>query len=95
MKITSPYKSISDDPFFWASLVAQMVKHLLAMQETQFDPWVGNIPGETTDSSILAWRMFMDRGAWLTTIQGVAESNMAERLAHTHTHKSIRALLRQ
>ena len=27
-----------------ASLVAQMVKNLLAMQETQFDPWVEKIP---------------------------------------------------
>ena len=31
---------------FWgASLVAQMVKNLPAMQETRFDPWVGKIPG--------------------------------------------------
>ena len=29
--------------FFWASLVAHMVKNLLAMQETRFDPWVGKI----------------------------------------------------
>ena len=28
----------------WASLVAQMVKHLSAMQETWFDPWVGKVP---------------------------------------------------
>ena len=28
----------------WASLVAQMVKDLLAMQETWFDPWVRKIP---------------------------------------------------
>ena len=27
-----------------ASLVAQMVKDMLAKQETQFDPWVGKIP---------------------------------------------------
>ena len=26
------------------SLVAEMVKHLPAMQETGFDPWVGKIP---------------------------------------------------
>ena len=29
---------------FRTSLVAQMVKDLLAMQETGFDPWVGKIP---------------------------------------------------
>ena len=28
----------------WASLVAQLVKDLLAVQETGFNPWVGNIP---------------------------------------------------
>ena len=28
----------------WASLVAQMVKRLSAMQETRLDPWVGKIP---------------------------------------------------
>ena len=28
----------------WASLAAQRVKNLPAMQETRFDPWVGKIP---------------------------------------------------
>ena len=27
-----------------ASLAAQMVKNLLAMQEARFDPWVGKVP---------------------------------------------------
>ena len=27
----------------WASLVAQIVKNLPAMQEARFDPWVGKI----------------------------------------------------
>ena len=27
--------------YFWASLVAHLVKHLLAMQEPGFNPWVG------------------------------------------------------
>ena len=51
---------------FWASLVAQMVKNPAAMQET----WVLSLgwadPLEedmATDSSILAWRIPMDRGA--------------------------------
>ena len=30
--------------YSWASLLAQMVKNLSAMQETGFDPWVGTIP---------------------------------------------------
>ena len=29
--------------YSWASLVAQLVKNLSAMQETGFDPWVGKI----------------------------------------------------
>ena len=28
----------------WASLVAQLVKNLPAVQETGFNPWVGKIP---------------------------------------------------
>ena len=34
-----------------------------------------------THSSILAWRIPMDRGAWRATIPGVAESDTAEQLA--------------
>ena len=42
------------------SLVAQVVKNLPAMQETQFDPWIGKIPlekGMATYSSMLSWRI--------------------------------------
>ena len=50
----------------WASLLAQTVKNLLAMQETQVrslgqeDPLKKKI---ATCSSILAWRNLMDRRA--------------------------------
>ena len=61
----------------WASLVAQLVKNLPAMQET----WVLSLgwkdPLEkrvATHSSILAWRIPMDRGAWWATVHGVAKS---------------------
>ena len=53
-----------------ASLVAQMVKNLLAVQETQVRPpgslgWEDPLEKEmATHSSILAWRILMDRGAW-------------------------------
>ena len=30
--------------------------------------------GMATHSSILAWRIFMDRGAWQATVHGVAKS---------------------
>ena len=44
----------------WASLVAQMVKNLPAMQRWEFDPWVRKTPlekGITTHSRILAWKI--------------------------------------
>ena len=52
---------------FWASLVAQLVKNLPAVQETlvQFLGWEDPLEeGMATHSSILAWRIPMGRGAW-------------------------------
>ena len=46
-------------------------------QETQVQPlgWEDPLEKETaTHSSILAWRIPMDRGAWWTTVHGVAKS---------------------
>ena len=60
-----------------ASLVAQMVKNLPAMWETQvqFLGWEDPLEkGMATQSSMLAWRIPMDRGAWLATVQRVAKS---------------------
>ena len=37
-----------------------------------------------THSSILAWRIPMDRGAWRATIPGVAESDTTEQLSTKH-----------
>ena len=48
----------------WASLVAQSIKNLPAMQETQVQPLGWEDPleeGMVTHSSILAWRILMDR----------------------------------
>ena len=42
-----------------------------------FNPWVGKIPwekGMAVHSSIIAWRIAMDRGAWQATVHGVAKS---------------------
>ena len=36
-------EKLGDKGPLWASLVAQMVKNLPAMQETRFAPWVGKI----------------------------------------------------
>ena len=64
-------------PCTWASLVAQTVKNPLAMRGT----WVQSLGWEdpleksmATRSSILAWRIPLDRGAWWATVHGVAKS---------------------
>ena len=71
---------------FWASLEAQMVKNLPATQET----WVQSLgwedpleEGMATHSSILAWRIPIERGAWWATVHKVAEFNMTELTKHT------------
>ena len=61
----------------WASLVAQVVKNPPAMQETMVQFMGREDPleqGMATHSSILAWRIPMDRGAWWATVHGVAKS---------------------
>ena len=59
------------------SLVVQMVINLPAMQETQVRSLGQEDPLEkemATHSSILAWRISMDRGAWWASVHGVAKS---------------------
>jgi len=63
--------------YSWVSLVAQMVKNPPAMWET----WVRSLgwkdpveEGMATYSSILAWRIPMDRAAWRTIVHEVAKS---------------------
>ena len=61
----------------WVSPVAQTVKNLPAMWET----WVQSLgwedpleEGMATYSSILAWRIPMDRGAWQAIVYRVTKS---------------------
>ena len=63
--------------YSWAFLVAQTVRNLPAMWET----WVQSLgwedplkEGMATHSSILAWGIPMDRGAWQATVHGVTKS---------------------
>ena len=56
------------------------------MQEMQFNLWVRKC--HPLQYSGLENSMY--RGAWWTTVHGVTESNVAERLnTHTHTHTHI------
>ena len=59
------------------SLVAQTEKNLPALWET----WVRSLSWEdpleesmATHSSILVWRILVDRGAWWATVHGVVKS---------------------
>ena len=57
--------------------MAQLVKNLPAMRDT----WVPSLGGEdpleegmATHSTVLAWRLALDRGAWRAIVYGVAKS---------------------
>ena len=63
--------------YSWASLTAQTVKNPPAMQETWIQPTGWEDPlekGMATHSSILAWRIPIDKGAWWATVHGVIKS---------------------
>ena len=77
--------------YSWASLVAQTLKNPPATWET----WVQSLgwenpleEGMVTHSSILAWRIPMDRRTWRDTIHGVAELDTTEWLS-TAQHKDL------
>ena len=60
-----------------ASLVAQLVKNLPSVWET----WIRSLRWEdpleedmSADSSILPWRILMDREIWQATVHGVTKS---------------------
>ena len=64
--------------YSWASLMAQMINNLPAMQET----WVQSLgwedpldEGMKTHSNILAWRIPTEGRAWQATLHGVTESD--------------------
>ena len=79
----------SDIHSYRASLIAQLVKNLHAIQKTlvrflsQEDPLE---EGMATHSNILVWRISMDRGAWRATVHGVAkESDTTEQISTVHS----------
>ena len=65
----------------WASLVAQMVKNLAAMQETQetqdgLNLRAGKTPRGRKWQSAIVLLPGKCHGAWRATVHGVAESDM-------------------
>ena len=63
------------------SNMAQMVKNLPIMQETQVRSLSWEDPpekGMATHSSILAWENPIERGAWQATVHGVIKSDTTE-----------------
>ena len=61
-----------------ASLVAQMVKRLPAMQETRVRSLGWEDPlekGMATHSCILAWRIPWTEGAWWVTVHGITKNH--------------------
>ena len=72
--------------------VAQKVKNQPAMRVT----WVQSLgwgdpleEGRATHSSILTWRIPMNRGAWCTAIHGITESDTTERLSTTQHSDNV------
>ena len=66
--------------------VVQLVKIPPVMQETPVRSLGSEDPLEeamATHSSILAWRMPMDRGAWKATVHGVSRSERLSIAQHT------------
>ena len=68
---------------YGASLVAQLVRNPPAMREKT---WVRSLgwedpleQGMAAHSSILAWRIPVDRGAWKAAFHRVTESDTTER----------------
>ena len=65
--------------YSWASLVAQLVENLLQCRRPGFNPWGWDDPledGMATHSSILAWKIPMDREA------GGLQSMGSQRVGH-------------
>ena len=61
----------------WASLVAQMVRNTSAIWETwvQSPGWENPLEkGMATHSSIVAWKILMERKAWWAAVHGARKS---------------------
>ena len=72
-----------------ASLVAQMAKSLIAMQETRVRSLGQEDPLEkemATHSQYPCLENLMDRGVWWATVHGVSKSWTGQKQMSTHAH---------
>ena len=77
-----------------ASLVAQMVKNLPAIQETRVQSLNRDEPleeGMATHSSIFAWRIPTDRGAWLLQFMALQRIGQTEQL-NNNSNRNCKAM---
>ena len=68
------------------------VKNLPAVQETQVQSLGQEDPqeeGVAAHSSILPWRIPMDRGAWRARVHGIADSRAGLKRPCMHTHLGL------
>ena len=79
------------------------IKNLLAMQETQ-ETWVRSLgwedpleEGMATLSSILSWRIPMDRGAWWAKFHGVSKSwtQLSDQAQHSKVQEVVAGEIRK
>ena len=78
-----------------ASLMAQQVQNLPAMQEMQ-ETCIWSLGGEdpleegmATHSSILSWRIPMDRGAWWAKVHGIMKSWTQQKRLSIHAMTEV------
>ena len=76
--------------------MAELVKNLPVMQETQFDPWLGKISLEkemSAHSNMLTWEIpWTEEPAGLQSL-ALQELDTTEQLNHCHHHTCTHGLL--
>ena len=73
---------------YWASLVAQTVKNLPAMQETQVQPLGWEDPLEKGMATLQYSCLENSRGAWWATQHGIAKRNADQNYNEVSLHTS-------
>ena len=78
---------------FWASLVAQMTKNVLAVQESRVQSLGPEDPLEEGNGNPVQYSClenFMDRGAWRAVVPGVKETQLQGLSTHVCLQVSLK-----